>query len=590
YEFSFSNSVLQKWQIKYTVKGPQKDYVSTSTYRPYPIPRQIRSSEALPDAQKNNDRDKNFRSSKQDAFKTYAWISETEFLATTEQGKIMLGTILAGTDDPQFNTSVPNVTKHTLRHIAWDVLDHQQDLESSSMITSCIALQVAFFTGKSGKTYAYSHKSRRLSTLKVGTRKQGYLKASLVKTSLTDSACTLTLLTRSLGGHAPEIYDILPEEPFRANTSSIPSGLEQENKVEQEFVTTSWCISDHLQTLVEGSRNGELRFHKRDGQARHTVSSVHSGNAVTVILWLFYDGCRNYFITAGRDGKYAIHRQHFGSSDALSFGFKTVHTASPPFGPNIEGAHISSITKDLILWGFSSTRFVVWNETQKSEVVSVECGGAHRNWDYLHNDSTGGGSFVWTKASTCNTYQQARSSHKVLQTGGHGREIKAMAISPSIVYDRGRKIRLIATGAEDTAVRLFKNKDGVFNCLNVMTEHKTGIQRLHWSPNGRWLFSAGGCEEFFAWRVRMLDSIVAVVCEAACPQVTSEKYLRIMDFDVTEISSTNDEMKRSKPDYMIHIAYSDFSIRRWRFHVKAPKGSADNARFTTSLPPTQPNS
>ncbi|KAL9129659.1 MAG: hypothetical protein Q9217_001938 [Psora testacea] len=585
YVFSFHDWALKEWNIRYTVKGPQKDYVSKATYT---LPsRSVRreATTASPDVGKIKRSAEIGKPSKPDAFKGYAWISKTEFLTTTEQGDIMLGAMIAGTDGAFLRKPILDSVRHIQANFAWEFLGSLDDLVSASLITSCVPRQVAFFTGNGGTIYAYNHNSQRINVLQRGTVKLGYLQAHLAVDA--DGRGPLLLLTRSRGSHAPDIYQFLSGEPVRATIPNQLCAMQQDDPIE-DFVTTGWCVDEYLQLLVEGSRNGKLRFHERSGRTRQTLSNVHSGNAVTVVIWLFDKGSAKYFLTAGRDGKYAIHKWETGIHRGPPFKFKTLHVGSPSFGPNIEGARVSPVTKNIVLWGFSSTRFVVWNETQKSEIMSVECGGSHRNWDYFHHDETNGGNFVWTQASACNVYCQARPSHRVLQSGGHGRETKAMVVSPSIAEKEGEsKTRLIATGAEDTAIRLFKHEDGVFKCLNVITEHTSGIQKLQWSLDGRWLFSAGGCEQFFAWRVRMLNGTPTTVCEGRCPQLTDEKYLRIMDFNVTA-APRNDKVKASKSDYIIHIAYSDSSIRIWRFRNRYCEGSANSQRFIllfkTSLP------
>src|SRR5207248_70666 len=93
---------------------------------------------------------------------------------------------------------------------------------------------------------------------------------------------------------------------------------------------------------------------------------------------------------------------------------------------------------ELHIWGFRGTRFVVWNESKQLEILSVECGGAHRSFTYTPQASTnsrplstevndGAGAFVYTRASRCKTYLQKGNLFQKVQVFGHGREIKACA-------------------------------------------------------------------------------------------------------------------------------------------------------------------
>ena len=257
--------------------------------------------------------------------------------------------------------------------------------------------------------------------------------------------------------------------------------------------------------------------------------------------------------------------------DSFQADFQTLHRGTPPFGPNIEGACIDS--GDLYLWGFRSTDFVVWNESQKMEVMTVDCGGAHRNWAYhRHSDGSGGGKFVYTKASVCHLHVQSEASHQVLQQGGHGREIKAMALSLPVNNGGGQQPRVLATGAEDTTIRFFDidSRNRGYKGLSVLTKHTTGLQKLQWSPDGRYLFSAAGCEEFFVWRVRPAPLItIGVVCEAKCPRVTDDRDLRLMDFAVNTVDPTSAENGglEDQLTYLLSMVYSDSSIRVFKYRT-----------------------
>jgi WD40 repeat protein len=99
---------------------------------------------------------------------------------------------------------------------------------------------------------------------------------------------------------------------------------------------------------------------------------------------------------------------------------------------------------------------------------------------------------VWTRASSMHIYSQTGPNHTVIRSGGHGREIKAVAVSPD---GNSRSRQLIATGAEDTDIKIFQYVEEDFICRRTIRKHTTGIQHLQWSQDGNYLFSSGGCEE-----------------------------------------------------------------------------------------------
>ena len=338
--------------------------------------------------------------------------------------------------------------------------------------------------------------------------------------------------------------------------------------------------------------------------------SVHGDDAITSILSLVNAGqdvniC--HILTTGRDGRYCIHALRRSPSDPLidnavnftpsSIIFKTIHSSTPPFGPMIEGAQID-LSGDIILHGFRSKQFVVWNETKQIEIMSVECGGAHRRWSYhsgLREIRIGGRvghSFAWLKASRLYYHRQyACRSSQIIQAGGHGREIKTVAIAPRVQLRQGRpddSVRtLIATGAEDTAIRFSAyaaqedgddGRDidvGDLKHQAIVKDHTTGIQHLQWSRCGRWLFSSGGVEEFFVWRVRHIKGYgIGVTREGICPVIDGgEGDLRILSFTVTEISAETEEaalaLKAESGNgyededmaWLITMVFSDSTIR-----------------------------
>lgn len=301
-------------------------------------------------------------------------------------------------------------------------------------------------------------------------------------------------------------------------------------------------------------------------------------------------------ITTGRNGVYAIVNisltpAHSSSSSTSHITLTKLHIKKLLNGGSIEGTYHripsgsdNSSKGDLLFYGFRGKSFFVWNETRGYEVMSEECGGGHRSWIFHPNkEGEGVGWFVWTQAGRMYALRSRRAKRHLLQMGGHGREIKAIAVSPPVA---GGGYRLIATGAEDTLIRLSilrpqrteKGKRGmVLKGVAVFKRHTTGIQYLGWSSCGDYLFSSGGVEEFYVWRVRRLDTTdnagsgsnktretVGVVCVAACPLQSVVPDLRIMGFDVSTVGVTWTEEGRGKA-FLITMVYSDSSIKVWLY-------------------------
>ncbi len=373
------------------------------------------------------------------------------------------------------------------------------------------------------------------------------------------------------------------------------------------FIITACCYDESSGILLLGSRTGALAVYSNvtpdldTSKSLYCVRHIHGGDSVTSISVLQDDteatngGTKTiHILTTGRDGNYAIHRlQKPLSVDSAEPSLDIVHLSSLPFGPNIEGAYLSASSArqgcpDLILYGFRSTSFVVWNETQQSEVLAIECGGSHRSWCFKADAASTPGhdmrSFVWTKTGNLSWHRSDGVSHKVVQRGGHGREIKAVARSSSLYAGPGKLQKgrvLIATGAEDTNIQLFTieandpapklfkpsgeqpNTQNAFRTLATLKRHTTGLQHLQFSASGGFLFSSAGCEEFFVWKLDFEVPCIGigVVLWDVMPTTVVDSDARIMSFDFQD----RNDSSGSDDSYTISMAYSNGKVKILRY-------------------------
>lgn len=592
YSFQLKDSKITQWHAIFDVDGPKKDYTAKATYKRDQA-QSLESEEhelvISPSTKKNRNAFGN--QNKPDSFKTYTWISENEVLTTTEQGHLFSGAL-------DSNAEANN--EHDCTNVIWEHVGHQTCLRSSCIATSVPSLGIGLLTGTDGTIYSYNRRSRKFDAIGKLPGKAGFLKAHVLSEpwkiwlGLSHQKEMVGVFATCLGSSKATVFTFLPEIYADGQSTEEEAGFSAIHEcyltLQLKFIVTSSCFLDAENWIILGSRNGDLAIY----DLAHTtpklalditpncIQSVHGEDAITLVQVVPRDVSKLTgkftIITAGRDGRWAIHHIfHKLEKTRLLVDIETIHEGVPPFGPYIEGAYIDSTSKDLLLWGFRSKQFVVWNESQETEVMAVDCGNAHRNWAYAQRpDGSGGGSFVYTKASVCHVHSQTRASHQVIQHGGHGREIKAMAISSAIKTSDGAELRLVATGAEDTAIRIF-DLYADLKCLSIITKHTTGIQQLRWSPDGQHLFSAAGCEEFFVWRLQSAPLVTAgVVCEAHCPTVTEEVDLRIMDFATEEIHHSHHDPDGDvayEPDYLLSMVYSDSSVRVFRYHTSKGKKS-----------------
>ena len=588
YIFNFHTVKCDEWELKYIVKGPRKAYSTNAQYVRDDSQRNAKNEVELENIIESNmslgevER-AGIRKAVSDvgSFSTYTWVGDDQLLVSTTKGHLLLGDMSPVRD---------MATNHTKREAIWRKVGPLAHPESPCLATSIQDPAIAVFAGREGSIFFCQHPKDSIKSQIQLPAKPSYLKFHLLvrcpngtcdQRSRKAKLWIIGSCLRPLSGYAFHVNVDLETSSFSVSSSFALTLL-------PNFIVTSSCFTDTGDMLVLGSRGGSLAIYEHLAESTDDVDvapslmlhGIHGKDAVTAIENVprtsSASGVMIYILTASRDGTYSIHlitAEDLRSRD-MSIGFQTVHVCKPFLGFNIEGACFNRTTEELWLWGFSSKDFVVWNESRKARVMTVECGGAHRNWAFLpgHGEDPGG-QLAWTKASSCRVFLQPKASHQVLQHGGHGREIKAAAISPLIELLDGRTARFVATGAEDTAIRIFHASKSThtaqrghhgLRCVGVFSKHTSGLQQLRWSPNGQLLFSAAGCEEFFVWRIRPAPCVeVGIVCEAVCPPVTESADLRIMGFDVMEIGSQDDDWVGDSPicQYLLSMVYSDSTMR-----------------------------
>ena len=270
------------------------------------------------------------------------------------------------------------------------------------------------------------------------------------------------------------------------------------------------------------------------------------GDAVTSIRWVGNPDHTSlgYLLSTSRDSTYSLHRIDLETSPPT---VTEIHRGFPPFGPLFEGAAIDS-HEHLILYGFRGDSFIVHDTTTRRELVSVDCRGGHRLWSYHHAQDRVGesqvGSFAWNTGGKLMTVRAHATKHITIRPGGHGREIRACAVCPVPVHP-GSSTYLIATGAEDTDIRLFEytsQPSGIVSaplrCVAVIRTHNTGLQHLRWSQSGHHLISSAGASELNIWRITRAPLVrIGVVREATLPLHVPD--LRITSFAITHESRTS---------------------------------------------------
>jgi WD40 repeat protein len=489
-----------------------------------------------------------------DSYKSYAFVSPDTLVATTASGRVVALTL-----DQDGTTSVEAHESH-------------ESLKTFSMVAG--APGVAFIAGIGGSVVMYSRQARQcFSVAEVTGKVAGLFSSQRTEDANHPASEGLSLLVTTVGSSTAQLLDIntaIDQDQHVAYKST-----QRLLSLAPGFIVTSFLLirCGNIDYALFGSRKGVLNIYQipdtKDcqGLARvQSLQSCHGKESITTLRWkadVSSNGNSGYLFSTGRDGTFAINR---ATNQDSTLSLELVHQLDLPFGPNIEGMTFTA-DSHLRVWGFGGKDFIAHDATTQQDVLTVQCGGrVNLNWAYEPNEQIGGGggTFVWSQASTLMHRTQSQLPHHTIHPGGHGREIKAVAVS-------GGMHQIIATGAEDTDIKLFAYSSlGGFQCLQTLRKHNTGIQHLAWSTNGRHLFSSAGSEEFYVWRVSRDVPLIGlgVVCESAHPRSRSSD-LRIMHFDVRELTTTasQDQEGGGECDGIcdITMAYSDSTLKSWRY-------------------------
>ncbi|KAF5020792.1 hypothetical protein F66182_7169 [Fusarium sp. NRRL 66182] len=313
--------------------------------------------------------------------------------------------------------------------------------------------------------------------------------------------------------------------------------------------------------IAIGSRHGFLSLLRQTGDEFRPILDFrfNTRDAITGLVPLPTtddQDAYSYFLATSRDMKYRIYEiKDLGHEVRLHLQ----HEVAASSGFVLEGGWFTQdASPELILYGFRSKNFIVWNETRREEIAAVDCGGSHRTFTLAHNPTSHNRvRFGYTRATKLYIFSLHRPMHRPLRYGTHGREVRALSASG----------RYIATGAEDTTVRIWEHEEQQsgqrgsdrLRCVASTKLHVSGLQKVHWVGED-YLLSSAGFEEFFVWSVQKLKSSyrgLGVFCEAILDDKSPAADLRIMDFDAGKVGSNG--------SIVITMILSDSTLKTYRY-------------------------
>ncbi|BFZ63167.1 WD repeat-containing protein 6 [Saitoella coloradoensis] len=330
-------------------------------------------------------------------------------------------------------------------------------------------------------------------------------------------------------------------------------------KVPDTFEPTSATVDVITGTLFLGSKQGAVSIQRLGTDVEGVFRRVHGMDAVTSITIPPRERSTTPsfpVLTTGKDGSFAYH----GVSLHGEVKFIATDRGKIPSKGQIDGAITAN--GELLLYGFRTTKFFVYNHTRAYEVYSENCGGAHRAWSYWVSEKCiEQFVFAYTKASVlsfCKNDAEVESRgflDTVLQDGTHGREVRTTALS---FVDGDEEQKFFASGGEDAMIHISRlDSDGRIQTLCRAKKHVAGLQSMEWTRDNagrRLLFSSAGLEELIIWSV-WADETGRWSCLpiGECPKVSEDGDLRVMDFDVKPLGDV----------FTVTAVYSDSTIRMW---------------------------
>ncbi|CAG7953851.1 unnamed protein product [Penicillium nalgiovense] len=483
--------------------------------------------------------------------KAFAFVAQDCLLRTSPQGQIQLGYV--------------NQAEETA--ITWETLCETPDLSSFAVMAALPHMGLALIGNFRGLIRLYNHATKSvINIIDVGNRPLGlfFLQTHPSKMGTLNPSQKITFLVCYSTGEEITLVNVSDW------SSDHPTAEITNFNLPSTFVVCSASFIFDGKYLIIGGKTGALAIYNTSEAEPVSVNRrVHSRefvNHISVVTSVITNDTTksDFVLTCGRDGTYCLHELQLSGNGTDAVSIQTVHRTASIIGGNIEGAYFDKATGDFMLYGFRSQDFVLRNESKLTDIVSIASGGFRRSWDFIPGDKDNAAFFAWKEGYSLMTTRVRAAASTLLRAGGHGREIKAMDVFSATGGDRP----LFATGAEDTTVRLFTPTSslaaspwGSFECLRVLDTHRSGIQQVAWSKDGRYLFTSAAYEEFFVWRVRTIPIFgVATKLMVASPKDDVNSDLRIPSFDFVEVEEVDGEQ-----GFLLCIALSNSVFKIFHF-------------------------
>lgn len=396
-----------------------------------------------------------------------------------------------------------------------------------------------------------------------------YLSGSMVTNMLIESNNDIYYVM--LDSPNPKIPFILYQLKYSNSIQLIKTQkLVQPN---QSFTTTTMILDKANNWLIFGSRYVsmavyDLNHESESVELKLLSKKISPGDAITSVSIINSKIDLVTLLITVRDGVYMILQLSKLEDGFLKFEIVHQNKLSRGF---VEGGYFDG--NDLILIGFRSSSFYIWNETKQIELASELCGGSHRLWELFRYGNNSNFKFAYIKKSYLHISSFNERFHNqdygLINAGTHGREIRDVTISPVIKNNS----RYLMTASEDTTVRLssLDVSGKIYNHWS-MNAHVSGLQKIRFIDE-TYIASSAANEEFIIWKLEHIDSKIPVL-KPFCKLLPSSDIpdLRIMDFDVIQ----------KEGGFFIATAYSNSNIKLWYFDIEKKQFSNLHSEYYSS--------
>lgn len=350
--------------------------------------------------------------------------------------------------------------------------------------------------------------------------------------------------------------DVVSEKPRVVATVELPK------PTDCSFTPTSFHFDSGSHYLFVGSRHANVAVYDLSQTPLvppYLIRKICPGDTITSLSTVgrFENGNTPVVLLTVRDGTY-LYFHIKCHEDVLSHEIILQNKFNKG---SVEGGFVYE--KSLLLYGFRSSLFYVWNETNQTELLNESCGGARRHWEFRHwfNDLMGGACMEFRFINKSGLVLKSRMPgfslprNGLLANGTHGREIRSCAVSDYTEID-GSKI--IVTASEDATIKIGKiDCDGQMECVWTMNNHVSGLQSVKFADKDHFISSAAN-EEMIVWKLHRFDeSQFSAVEIGRLPVSGVNPDLRIMDFS----SIKNDQ------GFLVAAVFSNSVVKLFQFNT-----------------------